>query len=131
MKKQLKYYWMIAAAFLLLQGCSKGEEPSNGGGSREVKYEITGNFSGSFIVVATTNNDDYEVIEVTKLPWKNEFTAKSSIKLLVATATGSKGKTGETATLKMYVGGKEVRTGGGTATSFGALSMTNNVYMFE
>lgn len=134
MKKQLNFIFSSIALVCILQSCTKDDVGSspNGGGSRAIKYEITGNYSGEMIVVAATNNDDFEVIEVKKLPWKLEFTAKESIKTIVATAQGSTpGVAGQTATLKTYVGGTEVSSGTGTALSSGFISLTNKVYILK
>lgn len=134
MKKQLKFILASIALGFVLQSCSKDSIDSspNSSGSRAIKYEITGSYSGEMIVVAATNNDDFEVIEVKKLPWKLEFTAKESIKTVVATAQGSTpGIVGQTATLKTYVGGTEVSSGTGTALSSGFISLTNKVYILK
>lgn len=67
-----------------------------------------------------------------KIPCKLEFTAKESIKTIVATAQGSKlGEAGKTATLKTYVGGTEVSSGTGTALSTRFISLTNKVYILK
>lgn len=134
MKKLLKPFFAIIGLILTLQSCSKDDvsSPSSISGSRAIKYEITGNYSGEFIVVATTNNDDFEVMEVKKLPWKLEFTAKESIKTVIIQAQGSTpGVAGQTATLKTYVGGTEVSTGTGTALSSGFISLTNKLYILK
>jgi PBP1b-binding outer membrane lipoprotein LpoB len=129
MKKLSIIFLMLFVASFILQSCSKEEVTASG--SRDVKYEITGNFSGSIILVATTNKDEFEVIEIKKLPWTLEFTAKSSIETIVASGSGTDGVEGQTATLKTYVGGKEVSSGGGSTTSFGSVSMSNKLYFFK
>jgi hypothetical protein len=85
------------------KSCSKDSVDSspNSSNSRVIKYEITGNYSGEIITVAATNNDNFEVIEIKKNPWKLEFTAKESIKTVTIQAQGSTpGVAGQTATLK-------------------------------
>ncbi len=135
MKKQFKFFFASIALLFVLQSCSKDNvdsSPISNSGSRAIKYEITGNYSGEFIVVATTNNDDFEVMEVKKLPWKLEFTAKESIKTVIIQAQGSTpGVAGQTATLKTYVGGTEVSSGTGTALSSGFISMSNKLYILK
>lgn len=136
MKKQLKFILASIALVFVLQSCSKENDvdasPNSSGSSRAIKYEITGNYTGELLVVATTNNDDFEVIEVKKLPWKLEFTAKESIKTVIAQAQGSvPGVAGQTATLKTYVGGTEVSSGTGTALSSGFISLTNKLYILK
>ncbi len=69
MKNQLKTNILtIFIAFTLLS-CSKidNETPTE---SRAIKYEVTGNYAGVISVVVTTNNDNFEIIEIKKLPWK-------------------------------------------------------------
>lgn len=135
MKKLLKPFFATIALISILQSCSKDDvdsSPINNSTSRAIKYEITGNYSGEIIAVATTNNDDFEVIEIKKLPWKLEFTAKESIKTVIIQAQGSTpGVAGQTATLKTYVGGTEVSSGTGTALSSGFISLTNKLYILK
>jgi hypothetical protein len=134
MKKLLKFPFVSIALLFILLSCSKDDvtSSSSSGGSRAIKYEITGNYSGEIILVATTNNDDFEVIEIKKLPWKLEFNAKESIKTVIAQAQGSTpGVAGQTATLKTYVGGTEVSSGTGTALSSGFITLTNKVYILK
>ncbi|MDZ7899145.1 MAG: hypothetical protein U5N85_14120 [Arcicella sp.] len=121
---------LIAFNFLVLiflQSCSKDEVSVSG--SRKVKYEITGDFSGSIDVVAVVGNGSFEAIEVKKLPWIYEFTADKTLTQLSITASGNSGKTGQKATLKVYVGDKEVSSGSGTASN-GFIFMNLKAYVF-
>lgn len=129
MKKQIRLAVLSIFATFTMLSCSK-DEVSSGGSSREIKYEITGNYSGKLIVAAATNNGLAEAFEVDKLPWTTSFTAKSSVNTLVMVATGGSGlgKKGETVTLKIYVGGKEVDASTGTALSDGIISVSTTPY---
>ncbi len=113
--------------FIFIISCKK-DDTTPATSSRAVKYEITGNYAGTFIVVATTNNDNFEVLEITKLPWELSFEAKSNISQVIIQGTGTGGQPGQKATLKTFVGGKEVATGTGTALSSGVISITNSLY---
>jgi hypothetical protein len=130
MKNQLRFTLITLLAVLFLVSCKKDEVGSSSG-SRDVKYEITGDFSGKFLIAATTNNGVAEILEVEKLPWKLEFTAKASITSLTIIANGTNGKKGEKATLKTYIGGKEVNSGSGTAITDGILSISNVLSSFK
>jgi hypothetical protein len=130
MKKQIQTLILFSALCVGFFSCKdKGTDATPSG--RDVKYELTGDFTGTFILVATTNNDNFEVIEVNKLPWKLEFTAKASIKQIIIQGSGTGGQQGQKATLKTYVSGKEVSTGSGTALSVGAISVTNQLYTLK
>ncbi len=128
MKKNILIILFTLVISLFNLSCSKENATPLGTGSREIKYEITGNYAGTFTIVATTNNDNFEILEITKLPWELSFTAKSSITQIIIQGTGSGGQTGQKATLKTFVGGKEVATGTGTALSSGVISITNSLY---
>jgi hypothetical protein len=130
MKTQLKSIISIICMVFTVFACSKTSDVSPTG-SRAIKYEITGNYTGKFTLVGMTNNDDFEIMEVTKLPWKLEFTAKQGITYVIIQGTGNGGVTGQTATLKTYVGGQEVSTGTGTALSSGIVSVTNKQYFLK
>jgi hypothetical protein len=129
MKKQSIVVLMLLVAPFIFQSCSKDEVSASS--SREIKYEMTGNFAGSMLVAATTNNGISEAIEIKKLPWQIEFTAKESIKSLVVVGTGSGGTAGQTATLKIFVGGKEVSTSTATALSGGIISINSDLYTLK
>jgi hypothetical protein len=120
----------ICLAFTLL-ACSKTDNVTPAIGSRAIKYEITGNYAGIITLAITTNNDDFDVMEIKKLPWKLEFTAKQSITFVGGAGSGSGGVGGQTATLKTYVGGQEVSSGTGTALSSGFLNVTNKTYILK
>jgi hypothetical protein len=116
-------------ALLLFQSCSSNNDatPSS---SRLVKYEITGDFTGSFIVAAVVANGSFQTFEVKKLPWTYEFTAEKSVTQVGATATGTGGREGQKATYKVYLGGKEVSAGAGTALSGGIVTLNPKYYVF-
>lgn len=130
MRRNLLLYSTIFILTLVILSCSKTSDVSPTG-SRAIKYEITGNYTGIITLVITTNNDDFEVMEIKKLPWKLEFTAKQSITFVGGAGSGSGGVNGQTATLKTYVGGREVGSGTGTAFSSGFINMTNKTYILK
>lgn len=131
MKNQLKNIILTICIALTVFACSKTDNATPASGSRAIKYELTGNYTGKFILVGMTNNDDFEIIEVTQLPWKLEFTAKQGITYVLIQGNGNGGVTGQTATLKTYVGGQEVASGVGTALSSGYISVTNKQYFLK
>lgn len=130
MKKISLLIILVLFSTLFMVSCKKDEaKPS--GDSRAVKYELTGNYSGKFLLVASTNNSDFETIEVSKLPWKLEFTARASMKFALILGTGTEGQPGQAATLKTYVGGKEVDSATATALSSGIISLTSKQYILQ
>jgi hypothetical protein len=131
MKKQLRNIISTICIAFTIFACSKTDDANPATGSRAIKYEITGNYTGLITLVVTTNNDDFEIMEIKKLPWKLEFTAKQTITFVGGSASGGGGVSGQTATLKTYVGGQEVSSGAGTALSSGFLNLTNKIYILK
>lgn len=131
MKNQSKSIISIICLAFTILACSKTDNVTPASGSRAIKYEITGNYAGIITLAITTNNDDFDVMEIKKLPWKLEFTAKQSITFVGGAGSGSGGVGGQTATLKTYVGGQEVSSGTGTALSAGFLNVTNKTYILK
>jgi hypothetical protein len=115
-------------ALLLFQSCSKDDVSV--GGSRAVKYEITGDFTGSFILAAVVANGSFQTFEVKKLPWTYEFTADKTVTQVGGSTTGSGGKDGQKATYKIYIGGKEVSAGASTTISGGIITLNPKYYAF-
>jgi hypothetical protein len=126
MKNQIIILLLLINSFFI--SCSKDSiSPAN---SRAVRYEITGNYTGVFTIAYIAGNGSAEVVEITTLPWKKELTADNSVKAVTANATGSGGKSGQTATLKIYVGNVEVKAGSGTALSSGIISLAPQPHVF-
>lgn len=126
MKNQIT---LIFCSCLLLLSCSK--DSATPADSRNVKYEITGNFKGTLGVGCTTSNGSAEYLEVKTIPWKKEFTADKTTKAVAINATGSGGTAGQTAILKIYIGNVEVESGSGTTTSIGIISLAPEPYIFK
>jgi Mycobacterium membrane protein len=126
MKNQIILTFFLTTS--LFFSCSK--DSATPASSKAVKYEITGNYSGVFTVAYIAGNGSAEVVEITALPWKKELTADNSLKAVTANATGSGGKSGQTATLKIYVGNVEVKAGSGTALSSGIISLAPQPHVF-
>ncbi len=133
MKKLFKLFALPIIAMFMLLSCTK-DDVSAGASSRDVKYEITGNYSGGLIVAAATNNGIAEAFEINKLPWSTSFTAKSSVNTLVLIAANAStvlGKKGEEITLKVFVGGKEVDKSMGTALTDGIIYVSTSPYILK
>ena len=103
-----------------LNSCTK--DGVSAGGSRKVKYEITGNYTGSIIIGFTASNNSLEIAEINKFPWSLEMNADANVKVVTFTGTGTGGMMGQKITGKIYVGDKEVAKGEGTAISSGIIS---------
>ncbi|TKC10702.1 hypothetical protein FA048_11055 [Pedobacter polaris] len=110
--KNLVGLFMLALAFT---SCGKDDD-SNGpqSKSKKVKYEITGNYTGQFMVVYIQANGSNETVTVSQLPWSAEITVSSfpsSAGFGVNAVTNKPGIAGQTAKSTIYVDGVAVQTG--------------------
>jgi len=98
--------------------------------SRDVKYEITGNFTGELDVTYMEKSGAPLIEDVPALPWVKEFTADPGSDGALVHTSGLGGVAGQTVTAKVYVGGKVVSELTGTANSDGIIVVHPNSYIF-
>ncbi|MDW8851478.1 MmpS family transport accessory protein [Flavobacterium sp. MMLR14_040] len=98
--------------------------------SRDVKYEITGNFTGKLDATYMEKSGAPLIEDVTSLPWTKEFTANADSNGALVHSSGYGGVAGQTVTAKIYVGGKVVSELTGTANSDGIIVVHPNTYVF-
>jgi Mycobacterium membrane protein len=118
-------------AILFLASCKKDNNSSGGTNPRVVKYEITGSFTGKLNVVYVDNVSGNTLVSDVTLPWLKELTYGSNVSGIgisgQATAVGA---AGQTATLKIYSGGRVVKSGTVTAGNLGELILPSFAYTF-
>lgn len=87
--------------------CSKSKDaPSpNTPDSRTVKYEITGNATGTFDVSYITGSGTATVDGPTTLPWSKDIVAQTGVNNMLLNVGLSGATPGKTITSKIYVGG--------------------------
>ncbi len=118
--KKLFFLFTIVSS-LVLTSCSSDDDSGNGGSSRDVKYEITGNFSAPLDVTYITASGGGTSAEVTSLPWSLAFTADAASTGASFNASGFGGVAGQTISLKIYQGGVLKSTTDATANSDGII----------
>ena len=103
---------------------------NSGTGSRDVKYEVTGNFTGKLSVTYMEKGGNVSSEDITKLPWTKEFTAEAKSMGATVSADGYGGVAGQQLTAKMYVGGKLENELTQTANSDGIIVVSLTPYVF-
>lgn len=100
---------IIALTVFASCGNDEGNEPKNS--SRTLKYELTGNFSGSNIIAAyTTASGGTVTDQITSLPWNKEITFDSNVGGANLVVSGAGGTAGQQVTLVIKRGGNQVGT---------------------
>lgn len=105
----MKNLTLAFIALLALSVSCKKDSKDNPGSSRTLRYEVTGNFSGTFIASYTTASGGTINDQVT-LPWTKEINYASNVTAAIIAVTGSGGTAGQKATLVIKRGGKQVGT---------------------
>ncbi|GAB2824875.1 hypothetical protein [Ferruginibacter profundus] len=133
MKKNINWlFLLLTTVSLFLQACNKNDGdrlPANN--TRVVKYEITGNYTGKLTVVYNDNVNGNTLVNDVAVPWSKEVTYLQNITGIGIGAQASMpGTLGQTATLKIYVNGTEVKRSSGSAGTSGELILPAIAYVF-
>lgn len=131
MKSILKTFAIVLTlAFTAFSCSSDNDDKGSGNNSRDVRYEITGNYSGKTSVTFFEKGGNVLNEDLTKLPWTKEFTADAKSLGASLNASGYGGVAGQTLTGKIYVGGKLENELTATATSDGIIVLPLTPYVF-
>lgn len=128
--KQFSLFVLSLALILVLQSGCKKDKDNNNSSKRNVKYELTGTFTGKFTVTIGDNESGYQVFDNVTIPWSKEVAYDSKvISIGIGASPTTEGAAGQTAVLKIYVGGSVVKSANGTSDNNGVLafpSLTHN-----
>lgn len=132
MKKSILTISLTVLAFitaLLLNSCSKSNNtPTNN--SRVVRYEVTGNFSGSLIASYTTASGGTTNENINALPWTKEVTYQSSVTAAIMAVSGNGGAAGQTVKIDITKGTSKVSSTSATASASGSFTVSSPVVRF-
>lgn len=121
---------VLTLAFTAVSCSSDNDDNNSGSGSRDVKYEITGNYTGKLSTTYLEKGGNALNEDITKLPWTKEFTADAKSPGATISASGFGGSPGQTLTGKMYVGGKLENELTATANSDGIIVLSLTAHVF-
>lgn len=110
----------LLVAFMALTSCSSDDDKGSTG-SREVKYEVTGNYSGEKLNITYTENSGGSTTEAFDLPWTKTFTAASDTYGGGFNVSAGDAQPGEKVVLNVYLGGNLKQSQEATANSEGMI----------
>lgn len=123
------------AVFFLACGKKDNDTPSNGGRNlREIKYEITGTYSGQLDVVYSDSFGATISEVITALPWSKTITYPASVQAIGITANSvvaNAGVAGQTGSMKIYAGGVQKRVSDKIVGQNGLLIFDPRTYDFK
>jgi hypothetical protein len=130
MKSILKTLAIVLTLAFTVGSCSSDDNNDSGSGSRDVRYEISGNYTGSLSVFYFEKGGNALNEDITKLPWTKEFTADAKSLGASLSASGHGGTAGQTLTGKIFIGGKLENELTATATADGIIVLPLTPYVF-
>jgi len=131
MKSILKTLAIVLTLAFTAVSCSSDDNDNNSApASRDVKYEITGNYTGTLSTTYFEKGGNALNEDITQLPWTKEFTAEAKSLGASINASGYGGAAGQTLTGKIYIGGKLENELTATATNDGIIVLALTPYVF-
>ena len=129
MKSILKTLAIVLTLAFTAVSCSSDND-DKGSGSRDIKYEVTGNYAGTLSANYIESGNGGQNVDITSLPWSKEFTASADTFGAGITVSGHGGTPGQTLTVKIIVGGKVQKETTATATSDGIIVAAPGSFVF-
>lgn len=119
-------------ALTIFTSCKKDGDNQTGNRSRTLKYEVTGNFSGSNIIVSYTTASGGTVVEQpASIPWSKEITYDASVGGASMVISGAGGAAGQQVTMIIKRGGNAVGSPvTATTNAGGTFTMSSPVITF-
>lgn len=117
---------------LLFISCSKDSVTPNNK-SRNVKFELTGNYTGNITVAYTLANGGTQAFSDIRLPWTKEIVYENSVGGLGFSGSGEislSNVPGQTVTINIYSDNKVVKTGSASVDSNQILILPTLSFVF-
>ncbi|KAF2331043.1 hypothetical protein D9M71_637690 [compost metagenome] len=130
MKSILKTLAIVLTLAFTAVSCSSDNDDNGGASSRDIKYEVSGNYAGTLSATYIESGNGGQNVDITSLPWSKEFTASADTYGAGITVSGYGGTQGQTLTVKIIVGGKVEKETTATATNDGIIVAAPGSFVF-
>ena len=102
---------ILFVSLMLFSSCNKDDDNETINTSRTLHYSLTGNFSGTNLIVSfTTANGGTSNEQINILPWDREITYNSNVKAANIAVSGNGGTAGQQVTLIIKRGNTVIGT---------------------
>lgn len=101
--------------------------------TRNVRYEITGNYTAPLFVVYNDNVSGNTTLTVTALPWRKDISYPANVQgigIASNSQNGNPGAAGQSASLKIYVSNTVVQSSAAVADANGTINLPPLAYVF-
>ena len=127
MKVLIKISLLVAA--FVFNSC-EGEKENLSNTSRTLRYELTGNYSGTTIASYTTANGGTANEQVSSIPWTKELTYSGTVTAAILAVSGNNGTAGQELTIVIKRGNSQVSSTKVVANSIGSFTIAAPVITF-
>ena len=123
---------VLLTVLTVFTSCKKDDDNNNPGNtSRTIRYEVTGNFTGTFSAAYTPTSGGITSEDFTALPWSKEITYAASVSGASIGVSGTGGVAGQKVKLIIKRGGTQIGTPiEQTAGSSGTFSIAGQPIVF-
>jgi hypothetical protein len=125
--KYLKVIFVIIASCL---GVSCNEDDPSPAKSRDIKFEVTGNFTGALSATYVNATGGGANESIPALPWNKTITYASTVPSTGLSIGGTGGVAGQTVTVKVFAGGALVSDTPEVADASGMIVIASPTYLF-
>ncbi|MGF1924708.1 MAG: MmpS family transport accessory protein, partial [Bacteroidia bacterium] len=94
----------LIAALTIFASCKKDDDKKPNNSSRTLRYEVTGNFTGSLIASYTNASGGTDNVQIT-LPWNKEIAFAAGVTAANLVISGNQGVAGQKVTVVVKRGG--------------------------
>ena len=129
--KQFSLSLLALALILVLQSGCKKDKDDNNNSNRNVKYELSGTYTGKFHIIITDNESGSQTYDNVTIPWSKEVSYSGKVIAVgIGTSATTQGGAGQTAFLKIYSNGTVVKSTNANADANGTLSLPSLAHSF-
>lgn len=137
----ISYLALFLVLAALASSCKKDKKSSNPpeetpgpvANNRQVKYKITGNYTGQMFVVYNDNISGNKTDTVKSLPWSKDVIYAnnvSGIGIAANSVSGYLGQPFQSAVIEIYSAGNLVKSQSGTSDANGIINIQSVAYVF-
>jgi len=128
--RSAKYLKVISIVIFLWLGVSCSEDDSSPAKSRDIKFEVTGNFTGTLSATYVNATGGGANESIPALPWNKTLTYASTVPSTGLSVGATVGVAGQTIRVKVFAGGTLISDTPGVADASGMLVVASPTYIF-
>jgi hypothetical protein len=120
----------LLTLFTVFVSCKKDSDNPSGNSSRTIRYEVTGNFTGTILASYTTAPGSTANDPIASTPWSKEITYASNVTAAIIAVSGNGGTSGQKITVVVKRSNSQISSTVVTAGSSGGFSQAAPVVVF-